>query len=160
MVDRPCFGKEGIKAFVHASRRLCKLRQNIDIDVRSDPDGVFLNYGPASIETKDIVFGSDIFQVPVYWYINFNATPRPSDEYKAGLGSGLMISYLLIFCSNWQPIGNSKPIERLYSTSWTIWLNWIMFPNWIETKILTSSQTHNLPCLFTYISLIFYGKCW
>lgn len=35
----PWFGKEGIK----------------------DPDGVFRNYGPASIETEGIAFGCDIF---------------------------------------------------------------------------------------------------
>lgn len=96
----PWFGKEGIKAFVHPSRRLRKLRQNID--VRSDPDEVLRNSGPASIETEGSVKIVFVTISPKYLLIgtgiNVNATPQPSDEYKVAacsqkmLGGGLVIS--------------------------------------------------------------------
>lgn len=118
----PCFGKEGIKAFVHAAQRLWKLRQNID--VRSDPDEVLRNYGPACIETEGSVKIVFVTISPMYLLvgtgIDVNATPQPSDEYKVAACSqkcrevdwwySLIIS--LISSGNWQPIGNSMPIQK------------------------------------------------
>ena len=108
----PCFGK-GIKARVHASRRLWKLRQNVDIDQILIK--LFRNYGHASIEVEGIVFVTKDFR----YRKNFNATPqqamRTSEAVQsedAWLGNALVISIVILYqlAINWHFQAHSKAL--------------------------------------------------